>query len=82
MLFRSPNCIAVLPLKLASVATGTLLCEIGGGIPENNRTYHGPVNIDRMHVSIYTNKNQLLDLNGANWSTTLSVTKLVNYNNT
>lgn len=77
-----PNCIAVLPLKLASVATGTLLCEIGGGIPENNRTYHGPVNIDRMHVSIYTNKNQLLDLNGANWSTTLSVTKLVNYNNT
>jgi hypothetical protein len=38
------------------------------------RTYYGPVDISRMTVKLLDSKGNIVDLNGRNWSSTLSCT--------
>ena len=41
-------------------------------VQNNERKYLGPANIRRMRVKLITDKGDSLDLNGSNWSFSLS----------
>ena len=43
------------------------------------REYHGPVEIDKLHVQVYDDKGLLLNLNGNDWYMTLSSEHLYKY---
>jgi hypothetical protein len=43
------------------------------------REYHGPVEIDKLHVQVYDDKGLLLNLNGNDWYMTLSTEHLYKY---
>ena len=43
------------------------------------REYHGPVEIDKLHVELYDDKGLLLNLNGNDWYMTLSTEHLYKY---
>jgi len=43
------------------------------------REYHGPVEIDKLHVLVYDDKGLLLNLNGNDWYMTLSTEHLYKY---
>lgn len=43
------------------------------------REYHGPVEIDKLHVEVYDDKGLLLNLNGNDWYMTLSTEHLYKY---
>jgi len=43
------------------------------------REYHGPVEIDKLHVQVYDDKGLLLNLNGNEWYMTLSTEHLYKY---
>jgi hypothetical protein len=59
---------ALLPIKLTSLNIGQVYVEYGGTMQQQERTYFGPVNIHRMSVQLITDRGDVLDLNGANWS--------------
>ena len=44
-----------------------------------NREYHGPVEIEKLHVQLYNDKGVLLNLNGNNWNMTLTTENLYKY---
>ena len=76
----SADILAVLPIKTAmGVATGSLLVEMGGSLQNNGRTYFGPVNIERMQVTLLDDKGRVLNLNGADWCVTLLCECLYQY---
>jgi hypothetical protein len=43
------------------------------------REYHGPVEIEKIHVEVYDDKGLLLNLNGNDWYMTLSTEHLYKY---
>jgi hypothetical protein len=43
------------------------------------REYHGPVEIDKLHILVYDDKGLLLNLNGNDWYMTLSTEHLYKY---
>jgi len=62
------NVFALLPLKLAGQQNNTFYVDYGGTLQNQERTYFGPVNINRMTVKLMNDKGELVNLNGANWS--------------
>ena len=66
----SPDILAIVPVKISGVSTGSLLVEFSGSLQDNIRTYFGPVDIDRMAVKLLDDKGNILNLNGADWCTT------------
>lgn len=58
----------VLPLKISGMQPGQIYVEFGGTLQQQERQYFGPVNINRMSITLYTDKGTVLDLNGTNWS--------------
>ncbi len=44
-----------------------------------NREYHGPVEIEKLQIQLYNDKGSLLNLNGNNWSMTLTTEHLYKY---
>jgi hypothetical protein len=62
--------------KTTGVSTGQNIVEFGGSLQNQTREYFGPVNIQRMHVTLYSDSGQVLDLNGCNWSFTIIVEQL------
>jgi len=75
----TPDILAVLPIKISGVTTGTLLVEFSGSLQENRRTYFGPVDIDRMCVKLLDDKGNILNLNGTDWCVTLICECLYQY---
>jgi len=75
----STDILAILPIKTGGTRTGDLLVEFGGTIQDNNRTYFGPVNIDRMCVKLLDDKGNVLNLNGTDWCVTLKCECLYQY---
>ena len=71
--------LAILPIKTAGLSTGSLLVEFSGSIQDNNRTYFGPVNIDRMCVKLMDDKGNILNLNGTDWCVTIICECLYQY---
>jgi hypothetical protein len=70
---------AIIPLKGINDSTGTLLIDFSGSLQDNERTFFGPVNIDRMAIKLLDDKGNILNLNGADWCVTLIATCLYQY---
>ena len=61
----------LIPLKLSGLYNGTSYVEFGGTLQNQERLYFGPVNIHRMTVKLVSDRGDVVDLNGANWSFSL-----------
>jgi hypothetical protein len=59
---------ALIPIKISGYSIGQVFVEYGGTLQQQERAYFGPVNIHRMSVQLITDRGDVLDLNGANWS--------------
>lgn len=76
----SSDILGILPIKTSTgVPTGTLIVDFSGSLQDNNRTYFGPVNIDRMAVKLLDDKGNVLNLNGNDWCVTLVCECLYQY---
>jgi hypothetical protein len=71
---------AIIPIKTSvGNQTGSLLVEFSGSLQDSNRTYFGPVNIDRMGIKLLDDKGNLLNLNGNDWCFSLIAECLYQY---
>jgi hypothetical protein len=61
----------IIPLKLNSQQFGTIYSEFGGTLQNQDRKYYGPVNIKKLSVKLMSDKGDIVDLNGTNWSFTV-----------
>jgi hypothetical protein len=64
---------AMIPVKVTGLPVGSLLVEFGGPLQRQNRLYIGPATISKLHFRLLNDKYSLLDLNGADWSFSLSI---------
>lgn len=71
------NVLGILPIK--SSTGGSMYVDFSGPIQENQRTYFGPVDIERLRVRLLDDKGNTLNLNGGNWSFTLLCELLYQY---
>jgi hypothetical protein len=69
---------ALIPIK-GGLSLGQLYVELSGSLQDFKRTYFGPVNIDRMRVTLLDDKGNVINLNGAEWSITLITENLYQY---
>lgn len=79
---NTKNIFAMIPLKTGGLKSGDYYSEYGGTLQNQMREYFGPVNIQRISVSVYTDRGQLLDLNGGNFTFTVLCEQLYNANST
>lgn len=72
---------AVIPIERTSDGRsfGTQIIEFGGSLSQNQRTYFGPVNIDRLGIRLVDDKGNTLNLNGNDWSFSITVDSLYQY---
>jgi hypothetical protein len=70
---------AIIPIKYNSLTTGQLYTELSGQFQDNKRIYFGPVDIDRLRVTLFDDKGNIVDLHGADWSITLISENLYQY---
>ena len=76
----SSDILAILPVKTSvGLNTGALLVEFSGSLQDSERTYFGPVNIERMAVKLLDDKGNLLNLNGNDWCVSLIAECLYQY---
>ena len=76
----APNTFAVISLASLSVLEfGSLIIYDDDSPDLNMRSYFGPVDIERMNVRVLDENGEILDLNGAEWSMTISVKHLYQY---
>jgi len=61
----------LIPMKVSGLENGSSYVEFGGTLQNQERSYFGPVNIQRMTVRLVTDRGNLVDLNKANWSFSL-----------
>jgi hypothetical protein len=61
----------LIPMKVSGLQNGSSYVEFGGTLQNQERSYFGPVNINRMSVKLVTDRGNLVDLNKANWSFSL-----------
>lgn len=71
---------AVIPIEREEGKSfGTQIVEFGGSLAQNARTYFGPVNIDRICVRLVDDNGNTLNLNGSDWSFSITVESLYQY---
>jgi hypothetical protein len=76
----SSDILAIIPVKTSvGVPTGTLLVEFSGSLQDSERTYFGPVNIERMAIKLLDDKGNILNLNGNDWCVSLIAECLYQY---
>jgi hypothetical protein len=73
---------AMIPMKTTGMSSGQVYTEFGGSLQNQTREYFGPVNIQRISVSLLSNLGSQIDLNGADWSFTIIAEQLYNVNST
>jgi len=73
------NVMAFIPLKAITQTRPDPYIEYGPSIQSNERTYFGPVDIERMRVKLIDDKGNLVNLNGHDWSFSLTVEQLYQY---
>jgi hypothetical protein len=66
----------LIPIKTAGLQNGSVYTEFGGTLQNQDRTYFGPVNIQRMTVKLMNERGDVVDLNNANWSFSLMCEQL------
>ena len=59
---------AMIPLKISGLPNGSYYVETGGNLQNQERSYFGPVNIQRMTVKLVNDKGDSVDLNKVDWS--------------
>jgi len=62
---------AYIPMKTAGVDNGSVYVDYGGTLQNQERTYFGPVNLHRMKVKLVSDRGDVVNLNGSNWSFSL-----------
>lgn len=76
----SSDILAIIPVKTSvGVPTGSLLVEFSGSLQDSERTYFGPVNIERLAVKLLDDKGNILNLNGNDWCVSLIAECLYQY---
>jgi hypothetical protein len=73
----TPDVLAIIPIKPGSI--DKLYVDFSGPLQENKRTYFGPVDLERIKIRIFNDRGQLLNLNGLDWSCTISAELLYQY---
>jgi len=58
----------IIPMDTSTLTNNQIFVQIASTLQDQNRIYFGPVNIYRMGISLYTDRGQIIDLNGADWS--------------
>lgn len=76
---NTPGILAIIPLKKTSFTVGSIITEFNGTLQENERTYFGPVSINRMHIKLIDDKGNILNMNGGDWCVTLIAKCLYQY---
>jgi hypothetical protein len=71
---------AVIAMKLTSLQVGQSFVEYGGSLQDHDRKYFGPVNIRRITIRLLTDRGNVVDLNGANWSFSIICDQLYSSN--
>ena len=71
---------AVIAMKLTSLQIGQSFVEYGGSLQDHDRKYFGPVNIRRITIRLLTDRGNVVDLNGANWSFSMICDQLYSSN--
>ena len=66
---------AIVPVKFG-LAAGSTYVEFGGTLQAQERTYFGPVNLNRFRVKLMTDKGNTINLNGADWQFQIIVEQL------
>ena len=70
---------AIIPIKYGSMTTGQLYTEISGQFQDNKRIYFGPVDIDRLKLTLLNDRGNVVDLHGCDWCITLLSENLYQY---
>jgi hypothetical protein len=65
--------------SLLNSQTSQPFITLATGLEANERTYFGPVDIDRLRVRLLDDKGNLVNLNDVDWSFSLSVNQLYQY---
>ena len=61
----------LIPMKTAGLANGSVYVDFSGTLQNQERIFFGPVNIHRMSVKLVSDRGDIIDLNGSNWSFSL-----------
>lgn len=70
---------AIIPIKYGSLSTGQIYTEVTGQFQDNKRIYFGPVDIDRLRITLLDDRGNLVDLHGGDWCITLISENLYQY---
>jgi len=70
--------LAIIPLKLTGLPNNSMYVINGSDLVGQERSYFGPVNLQRMTVKLVNDKGETVDLNGADWSMTLLCEQMYN----
>jgi hypothetical protein len=70
---------AIIPIDYGSMKTGQLYTEISGQFQYNKRVYFGPVDIDRLRITLLDDKGNIVDLHGGDWCVTIISENLYQY---
>jgi hypothetical protein len=65
-----------IPMKTAGLAPGAVYVDYGGTLQNQERAYFGPVNIYKLGIKLMSNKGDIIDLNGSDWSFSFLVEQL------
>lgn len=65
-----------IPMKTAGLAPGAVYVDYGGTLQNQERSYFGPVNIYKLGIKLISNRGDIVDLNGSDWSFSFLVEQL------
>lgn len=68
--------LAIIPIKTAGVTNGQTIIIDGGTLQTQNRKYFGPINLNRLLITLYDDRGLVVNLNNSNWSFTLLVDQI------
>ena len=68
--------LAIVPIKTAGLQNGQTIINDSGPLQTQNRQYFGPVNINRLSISLMDDRGHVVNLNNSNWSFTLLIDQL------
>jgi sucrose-6-phosphate hydrolase SacC (GH32 family) len=62
------NVFGLIPMDISNQVNNTVYIDYGTSLQDQERSYFGPVNIQRMSVKLINDKGEIVNLNGADWS--------------
>ena len=62
------NVFGLIPMNISNQVNNTVYIDYGTSLQDQERSYFGPVNIQRMSVKLINDKGEIVNLNGADWS--------------